>query len=434
MLSDVLHHRKIGLLSITAAMAALLWLVGGLVLFLMLQQQTRLESDAQRVYDGSSARVFEATRTIRGLERLAREGDVLIWVAEPSLRAMKRKQLRGLQDDAALQGDPDIRAVVSQAFSTLDENLADLAKNGTAAQERSATRWAPVMQRILNKSEAVGAEVSDVATREADQILQSTEDARKMLIGVAGLVGAMSLLLFGFVYFLLTRPVVRLAKALVKARDGSAMTGRQELIRELQMLDDAAVALGSAHQELQSTRAQLEQMAHTDTLTGLANRRMFERQGQRAFSHARRYDEILAVVVFDIDHFKRINDQFGHEGGDVVLRNLGDFLRDAVRAAEYPIARIGGEEFALLLTHTPQQNAVLLAERLRKGIEAIEVAMPNGTSIHFTVSMGVAQCNASDDNLSTLLRRADAALYRAKHNGRNRVEQENSLTKPLPFL
>jgi diguanylate cyclase (GGDEF)-like protein len=400
----------------------------------MLQQQTRLESDAQRVYDGSSARVFEATRTIRGLERLAREGDVLIWVAEPSLRAMKRQQLRGLQDDAALQGDPDIRAIVSQAFSTLDENLADLAKNGTAAQERSATRWAPVMQRILNKSEAVGAEVSDVATREADQILQSTEDARKMLIGVAGLVGAISLLLFGFVYFLLTRPVVRLAKALVKARDGSAMTGRQELIRELQMLDDAAVALGSAHQELQSTRAQLEQMAHTDTLTGLANRRMFERQGQRAFSHARRYDEILAGVVFDIDHFKRINDQFGHEGGDVVLRNLGDFLRDAVRAAEYPIARIGGEEFALLLTHTPQQNAVLLAERLRKGIEAIEVAMPNGASIHFTVSMGVAQCNASDDNLSTLLRRADAALYRAKHNGRNRVEQENSPTKPLPFL
>jgi len=415
--------RKIGLLSIMVVAAAVVWLVGGVVLFTMLQQQTRLENDAQRVYDGSSARVFEATRTIRGLERLAREGDALIWVADTAIRTRKRQQLHSLLDDAALQGEPEIREVVQKGFATLDENLADLAQNGAAAQERSAVRWAPVMQQVLNKSEAVGAEVSDLATREADQILQSTDDARTMLVGVAALAGAISLALFGFVYFMLTRPVVRLAKALVKARDGKPISGKQEVIRELQMLHDAATALGSAHRELETTRAQLEQLAHTDVLTGLANRRMFEQQGERAFLHARRYGEALTVIAFDIDHFKRVNDAFDHKKNNAILRALSTYLREAVRAAEHPVARVGGEEFALLLTHVSLEDAILTAERLRKGIETLAVAMPNGASLHLTVSMGVAQCRDADSNLSALMRRADMALYRAKENGRNRIEQ-----------
>jgi len=415
--------RKIGLLSITAALAAVVWLVGSVVLFTMLRQQTHLENDAQSVYDGSSARVFEATRTIRGLERLAREGDALIWVTDPSIRALKRRQLHSLLDDAALQGDPQIREVVQTAFATLDENLVDLAQQGATAQQRASTRWAPAMQKILNKSEAVGAEVSDIATREADQILQSTEDARTMLIAVAALVGGGSLALFGFVYFMLTRPVVRLADALVKARNGKPLLGKREHIRELQMLNDAATALSSAHSELETARAQLEQLAHTDALTGLANRRMFEQQGERAFSHARRYGEVLTVITFDIDHFKSINDGFGHEGGDAVLRALGEYLRDEVRAAEHPVARIGGEEFALLFTHVSLENAMLTAERLRSGIEALPVEMPGSVLLHLTVSMGVAQCHDADSNLSALLRRSDLALYRAKESGRNRILQ-----------
>jgi diguanylate cyclase (GGDEF)-like protein len=238
------------------------------------------------------------------------------------------------------------------------------------------------------------------------------------------------LALFWFVHFMLTRPVARLAQTLFSARDGAVIAGQREFIHELQMLDDAAVALAAAHHELRTA----QHLANTDALTGLANRRMFEQEGQRAISHARRYGEVLVAVVFDIDHFKRINDEYGHESGDAVLRALGTFLRDAVRAAEYPVARIGGEEFALLLTHTPEEQAMLLAERLRRGIEEIEVVMPKGNSVHFTVSMGVAECNASDNSLSALMRRADIALYQAKNNGRNRVERANEGTRPLPFL
>lgn len=415
--------RKIGLLPLTVALAVLVWLAGGFVLLTMLAQQTRMENDAQRIYDGSSARFSEAARAIRGLEHLAREGDTLIWVNDSAMRTLKRQRMQSLQSQAPLQGEPEIRAVVDSAFATMDENLADLAANGSAAQERSAARWAPVMQQILNQSETVGAKVADVATREADQILQSIDDARTMLVVLAGLITIISMALLGFVYFMLTRPVVRLAEALVTARDGKPIADTQEVIHELQMLHDAALALGGAHRDLETTRAQLEQLAHTDALTGLANRRQFEQEGERAFSRTQRYGEVLVVIIFDIDHFKRINDQFGHDGGDVVLRALGDYLREAIRSAELPVARIGGEEFALLLTHSPLADALLMAERLRAGIEALPVVMPNGATLHFTVSMGIAQYRAPDSNLSTLLRRADMALYRAKENGRNRIEQ-----------
>jgi diguanylate cyclase (GGDEF)-like protein len=127
------------------------------------------------------------------------------------------------------------------------------------------------------------------------------------------------------------------------------------------MLQDAALALGEAHRELETVRGQLELQAHTDALTDLANRRMFELQGQQAFFHAQRYGEAMSVIVLDIDHFKRINDQFGHEGGDVVLRALGRYLKEAVRASERPAARIGGEEFAILVSHSTEEEPLLFA-------------------------------------------------------------------------
>lgn len=407
----------------TAMLATVVWLIGGGVLWLMLAQQTRLETDAQHIYDVSSAKVFEATRTIRGLERLAREGDALACIADAQDRKQRRQLLQSLMDDAALQGDADLRALVTRSFDNLDRVLAAMNHQGGSMDCRQATRlWAPIKQDLLNKSEAVGAEVADLATAEADQILQSTSDARIMLFTVAGALALASLTLFGVLYFAVARPVVRLSKSLFHARSGEAIAEGSEFIRELQLLHDAAVALGSAHQELQTARSRLEHLAHTDALTGLANRRMFELHAGQAFVHARRYQEAVSVVVFDIDHFKHINDRYGHEGGDEVLRALGHYLKNAVRDADRPIARVGGEEFALFLGHAPASVAHQTAERLRKGIEALEISMPGGDMFQFTASLGVAHGTEQDDDLAALLRRADQALYLAKRNGRNRVE------------
>ena len=416
-------RRKIGLLATTAVLATVVWLVGGGVLWIMLEQQARLEKDAQHIYDVSSAKVFEATRTIRGLERLAREGDALGCIGDKPERARRREQLRSLQDSASLQGDPELRSLVLKGFSTLDQTLASLDLHaGLADCAQSRAVWAPVMQDLLNKSEAVGAEVSGLATIEADHILQSTSDARAMLFMVAAALAIASLTMFGFLYLAVARPVVRLSRSLLKARSGDAIAQGSEYILELQMLHDAAVAFSGAHQELQYARSQLEHLAHTDALTGLANLRMFEAHAGQAFAHAKRYQEAVSVIVFDIDHFKHINDQYGHEGGDEVLRALGSYLRAAVRDADRPAARVGGEEFALFLSHAPTSVALQTAQRLLQGIAALAVTMPGGEAVHFTASLGVAQRNDHDADLRALLRRADLALYRAKQNGRNRVE------------
>jgi hypothetical protein len=212
--------KKIGLLTITAILAALLWLVAGIVLFVMLRQQGRIESDAQHIFDVSSAKVFEATRTIRGLERLAREGDAITWIASAAERSERRKHLQTLLDDATLQGDPKLRAIVQRAFATLDQNIADLATNGYSAKSDADARWVPVMQEILNQSDAVGTEVSDLAAQEADRILISTESARHTLLWVTGFLALASIVLFGLIHAVLTRPLVRLSKALMQARDG----------------------------------------------------------------------------------------------------------------------------------------------------------------------------------------------------------------------
>ncbi|MCS7173275.1 MAG: GGDEF domain-containing protein [Armatimonadetes bacterium] len=154
--------------------------------------------------------------------------------------------------------------------------------------------------------------------------------------------------------------------------------------------------------------------ANTDPLTGLLNRRgIFAAFDIEAERH-RRYGHPLSVVLFDVDHFKRINDRHGHSAGDRVLVRVARIVQGVIRPAD-SLARWGGEEFLLLLPETPLEGAVDLAERLRR-----EIALQGTELGSITASFGVAEFHSSD-NLGALVRRADAALYRAKERGRNAV-------------
>ncbi|MFT0862374.1 GGDEF domain-containing protein [Ancylobacter sp. G4_0304] len=171
--------------------------------------------------------------------------------------------------------------------------------------------------------------------------------------------------------------------------------------------------------------AELEIAAFTDMLTGLPNRRRFDTLLPSRIELARRRKQALTMVMLDIDHFKNVNDHFGHEWGDEVLRHLGRML-DVHKREEDIAFRIGGEEFVVVAPHTPLEQAGALAERLRVTIEHTPLEK-KGRRIAITVSLGVAQLRPEDD-LAILLARADEALYRAKHHGRNRVCLE---TPPL---
>lgn len=169
---------------------------------------------------------------------------------------------------------------------------------------------------------------------------------------------------------------------------------------------------------LAEERLQLE--ASTDSLTGLINRREFSRLGTIEVKRARRHDRELAVVYFDIDHFKAVNDTHGHEAGDLVLRQVAEQCLKRVRANDL-CARLGGEEFVVLLTETGLPAAVRVAECLRQQFENCSVDY-QGTEIRFTSSFGVAELDrSSGETLEDVLKRADEALYEAKESGRNRV-------------
>ncbi len=159
-----------------------------------------------------------------------------------------------------------------------------------------------------------------------------------------------------------------------------------------------------------------EEAAFTDHLTGLANRRRFERQLEREIGRTLRFEHPFSLLMLDIDNFKNLNDSFGHNAGDEAIRRIGKALQEGTRGIDLA-ARIGGEEFAILLVETSLERGLEVAERLRLAIGDLEI--PQASQI--TASFGVAECPSCAQTSADILKAADIALYEAKRNGRDRV-------------
>ncbi len=172
----------------------------------------------------------------------------------------------------------------------------------------------------------------------------------------------------------------------------------------------------------QQYQEHLKRLSRTDELTGLFNRRHFITLMHKEFSRARRTNERLTLAMLDIDHFKDVNDKYGHDVGDHVLQHLGRILREDVRPYDIA-ARYGGEEFAICFPDTDLSQADLICERLRTLCAASEVSR-NGGTIGFTVRFGLSELRPEHEDLDDLLKSADNALYAAKANGRNRIEHD----------
>jgi diguanylate cyclase (GGDEF)-like protein len=167
--------------------------------------------------------------------------------------------------------------------------------------------------------------------------------------------------------------------------------------------------------------AHFEQVALSDALTGVHSRRWLDDTLPRLCERHRFEALPLSVAVVDVDHFKRINDEYGHQTGDLVLSEIAKTMRQRLRPTDF-VARYGGEEFVLLFPRTPLAGACIAAERQREAVRAAVLKTRDGVQIpHATVSIGVAELLPGQDG-TRLVQTADSALYRAKHNGRNRVE------------
>ena len=173
----------------------------------------------------------------------------------------------------------------------------------------------------------------------------------------------------------------------------------------------------------------LTDMAITDPLTGAYNRRYLQEQARQAIDAWRRDSQTSAILLMDIDYFKRVNDKFGHAAGDLALQRLVELISGRVRSVD-TLCRFGGEEFVVLLPNTDVSSASRLAERIRKEIAASPITLPSGESVTITASIGIAEVSPGPDekDLKTLgdslIARADVALYAAKSAGRDRVVVE----------
>ncbi len=189
---------------------------------------------------------------------------------------------------------------------------------------------------------------------------------------------------------------------------------RIELLARLR----AHLKLAQTIRQLEASQRELRAQANTDPLTGLANRRFFDEIAGKELSLMRRQQDYFSVLMIDIDHFKAVNDTYGHPAGDEILKRVAATLSANLRE-EDTVARIGGEEFVVCSPATNRLASIVLAERLRKAVESLSIEF-DGKRIPVTISLGIALRPLDGDDLQALLSVADERLYRAKQDGRNR--------------
>ncbi|BAX60485.1 GGDEF domain-containing protein [Burkholderia stabilis] len=215
-------------------------------------------------------------------------------------------------------------------------------------------------------------------------------------------------------FFLLSYGVVQ---AFHTTRSFSTIYSQEELFARLR---EAMSRTERALQELQRTNEKLEYMAATDPLTGAANRRRFIERVEAEIARARRNGAPFSLLSLDLDHFKAINDSYGHQTGDQVLQRFVKKCLDAIRPYD-GVARVGGEEFMVLLPQAALDTARLVGERIRAAIAGAPFENADGKPIEVTVSVGISEFGRDGETIDAILRKADERLYEAKHQGRNRV-------------
>lgn len=214
-----------------------------------------------------------------------------------------------------------------------------------------------------------------------------------------------------------TRPITGTETYMFQNLTISPLTDTRGQVTQVCLMIYDVTDIVTGRKALEHANQQLERLSSTDRLTGLLNRGTWENLLDAEFERYRRYGHHTVLVMFDIDHFKPINDTHGHLVGDEVIREVAEISRHALRQADR-IGRYGGEEFAIILPETDIQGALNICERIRESIGQLTIETEDG-AIQCTVSMGLSQLDDEPQNYMEWLQQADDALYHAKENGRN---------------
>lgn len=312
------------------------------------------------------------------------------------------------------------------------------------AQDKVFTSWQTnqliACRPIRHGTENIGAVLIGLSTKPLDEKIATITQQGILLAVFASIIGA------GFSYLLgfqISYPLMKLADIAAQMADGdlyirsnpksqdeigqlgaafnrmvAAIQAREGDLRDL--TDSLEHAVIERTTELQEKNEALERIAITDELTRIFNRRYFFELAEKEIERTKRYNHPVSVVLIDADHFKNINDSYGHLVGDQILVNLANFLEGNIRRIDI-LARYGGEEFIVLMPETECEDAAISAERIRKLVESTPMTK-GGVDVKITISVGIACWDGNGEmSLDSLLAHADFALYQSKESGRNLV-------------
>ena len=388
------------------------------LLFWLAVDQRLVIEGSQRLLEKSIPGSLESFRLARNVEQLRLEGERVF----SGRTAVVRQQ--ALFIVSLVASHPAILADARSAALTreVEQFLTRAARQGMT-EERHA-EWETLSQRLSLLADEVSIDGINGATDDLRQMSATMRESRVKLALVLALV---AVFVGGFLFLVhrhLIRPLQRMDEALSALHSGRAPAplGRASMY-EIRAVEGAIGQLRKVMQENEKARRQLELLATTDGLTGMFNRRHFMAQADEEIRRAHRYSRPICVGMADLDSFKRINDGHGHASGDLVLQRISELFAKTLRQSDWA-CRYGGEEFAFVFPETGLGEAQRLAERLRSCVADSRIALADGTRLQVTLSLGLA--DAASCSLEAALQRADAALYEAKRQGRNRV-----VTAPL---
>jgi diguanylate cyclase (GGDEF)-like protein len=344
-----------------------------------------------------------------------------------------RKAVRALLDHPTIDGTP---RPASPQIATLTEGEASLfsiRRRQIELEQRlqgGAGNTNLRANQLVYAVTSLSADLRRLTSEARDEGRRSVHRATIRATIVLLIAAAIDAALVAYLRISVLRRLVALRDGVVSSAAGSPVPVADNGADEI---GDLARSLRHFIEQIGTKEEELRRLAATDVLTGLANRREFMSRGVDEILRTRRYNRHVCVLMMDIDHFKKVNDTWGHAVGDDVIRQVASTIREICRAVDV-VGRIGGEEFAVLLSQTDTEGALIVAERMRETVAGRTVSLAGGQTLGVSISIGVAAMTQEDSDLSHLLARADAALYEAKQHGRNCVRLAMASDKPKEAL
>lgn len=303
-------------------------------------------------------------------------------------------------------------------------HLAGLLLNAHVMETQANSLWkvkSETIGSIQQTMNTITIQATESGIAQVLEISQSADNSKYKIFVIILVLGLLFTILGILLYIFVFAPIVRITNVLHSIENGEEnIPINKELLVEIDEIGKATTLVQNTLNNIQQQQVLLETLATTDQLTGIYNRRYFFDIANKELSRVKRHHTLCSLLMLDIDHFKNINDRYGHNTGDEALKLFSKTISSLLRDNDI-FARIGGEEFVILLLDTNQQQAFKKGLEIIKSVEKLSINTDNDGLLTFTVSIGVSALFASDIEIQCAISRADNALYKAKTQGRHQV-------------